>query len=112
MTEPNVFPIPYDSARNVEARARDRRLFELDFEPAWDLDERFFLDVEHRYAKSHWLLRDAVGDLSGRRIRDLGCSRGMLLERFRRYNDVKLLAIELDPPTPAGSTPKLSRSRR
>jgi 2-polyprenyl-3-methyl-5-hydroxy-6-metoxy-1,4-benzoquinol methylase len=72
-------------------------LFELRFDPAWDLDERFFLDVEHRYTKSHRLLSEVVGDLSGKRILDLGCSSGMLLERFRRYDDVSLLAIELDP---------------
>src|SRR5258705_9967742 len=72
-------------------------LFELEFDPAWDLEERFFLDVEHRYTKSHHLLTEAVGDLSGKRILDLGCSSGMLLERFRRYADVSLVALELDP---------------
>jgi 2-polyprenyl-3-methyl-5-hydroxy-6-metoxy-1,4-benzoquinol methylase len=75
----------------------DPRLFEIPFDPAWGLDERFFLDVEHRYTKSHRLLRDAAGDLSGTRILDIGCSRGHLLERFRRYPGVEFVAIELDP---------------
>lgn len=72
-------------------------LFELPFAAEWDLDERFFLDVEHRYTKSRRLLGEVVGDFAGKRILDLGCSRGMLLERFRRYDDASLLAIELDP---------------
>lgn len=75
----------------------DAALFDLPFDPVWDLDERFFLDVEHRYTKSHRLLVDVAGDLTGKRILDLGCSRGLLLERFRRYAGVELLAIELDP---------------
>src|SRR4029079_2653863 len=33
----------------------------------------------------------------GARILDLGCSRGLLLERFRRYEDVEVVGIELDP---------------
>jgi 2-polyprenyl-3-methyl-5-hydroxy-6-metoxy-1,4-benzoquinol methylase len=75
----------------------DPALFELPFDPAWGLDERFFLDVEHRYTKSHRLLRAAAGDLAGKRILDIGCSRGQLLERFRRYEGVEFVAIELDP---------------
>lgn len=75
----------------------DPVLFELPFDPAWELDRTYFLDVEHRYTKTHRLLREAVGDLSGKRILDLGCSRGMLLERFRRYEGVDFAAIELDP---------------
>lgn len=72
-------------------------LFELAYDPAWKLDERFFLDVEHRYAKTHRVLLEASGDLGGKRILDLGCSRGMLLERFRRYDGVELVGLELDP---------------
>ena len=72
-------------------------LFELPYDPAWKLDERFFRDVEHRYAKTHRLLLAAAGDLRGKRILDLGCSRGMLLERFRRYEGVELVGLELDP---------------
>jgi len=72
-------------------------LFELPYDPAWKLDERFFLDVEHRYTKTHRVLLEASGDLSGKRILDLGCSRGMLLERFRRYEGVELVGLELDP---------------
>jgi 2-polyprenyl-3-methyl-5-hydroxy-6-metoxy-1,4-benzoquinol methylase len=75
----------------------DPVLFELQFDPQWDLDERFFLDVEHRYTKSHKLVREAAGDLTGKRILDIGCSRGMLLERFRRYEGVEFWAIELEP---------------
>lgn len=75
----------------------DPTLFELPFDPAWGLDERFFLDVEHRYTKSHRLVREAAGDLSGKRILDIGCSRGHLLERFRRYEGAEFVAIELDP---------------
>jgi SAM-dependent methyltransferase len=72
-------------------------LFELEFDPVWRLERRFFLDVEHRYAKTHRVLLKAAGDLSGKRILDLGCSRGMLLERFRRYEGVELVGLELDP---------------
>jgi methionine biosynthesis protein MetW len=74
----------------------DPTLFELPYDPAWKLDEHFFLDVEHRYTKTHRLVRDAV-DPSGKRILDLGCSRGLLLERFRRYKGVEFVGIELDP---------------
>jgi SAM-dependent methyltransferase len=73
-----------------------RSLFELNYDPAWDLDERFFLDVEHRYTKSHRLIREVVGDLRKKRILDLGCSRGMLLERFQGYEDSVLIGVELD----------------
>jgi 2-polyprenyl-3-methyl-5-hydroxy-6-metoxy-1,4-benzoquinol methylase len=75
----------------------DPTLFELPYDPVWKLDERFFLDVEHRYTKSHRVLLAAAGDLTGKRILDLGCSRGMLLERFRRYDEVDLVGSELDP---------------
>jgi 2-polyprenyl-3-methyl-5-hydroxy-6-metoxy-1,4-benzoquinol methylase len=72
-------------------------LFELPYDPVWKLDERFFLDVEHRYTKTHKLLLRAIEDLQGKRVLDLGCSRGMLLERFRRYPGVELVGLELDP---------------
>jgi 2-polyprenyl-3-methyl-5-hydroxy-6-metoxy-1,4-benzoquinol methylase len=75
----------------------DPTLFELPFDPTWKLDERYFMDVEHRYTKSHRLLRATSGDLSGKTILDIGCSRGQLLERFRCYEGVELLGIELDP---------------
>ena len=75
----------------------DPTLFELPYDPAWGLDEHFFLDVEHRYTKSHRLVREAAGDLSGKRILDIGCSRGLMLERFRRYPGAEFVAIELDP---------------
>jgi len=45
----------------------------------------------------HRLLRERYGDLSGKRIVDLGLSRGLLLERFRRYDGVALGGIEIDP---------------
>jgi SAM-dependent methyltransferase len=75
----------------------DARLFELPYDPAWGYGERFFLDVEHRYTKMHRLVRERYGDLAGKRILDLGLSRGLLLERFRRYPDVELGGIEIDP---------------
>ena len=60
--------------------------FELPYDPSWGYGRRFFLDVEHRYTKMHRLLRERHGrDLVGARILDLGLSRGLLLERFRRY---------------------------
>jgi len=76
---------------------REPPLFELPYDAVWKLDERFFLDVEHRYAKTHRVLLRAAGDLTGARMLDLGCSRGMLLERFRRYDGVELRGLELDP---------------
>jgi SAM-dependent methyltransferase len=72
-------------------------LFELRYSPEWGYDERFFYDVEHRYTKMHRLLRESYGDLSDARILDLGLSRGLLLERFRRYPGVELAGIEIDP---------------
>ena len=38
-------------------------LFELPYDPSWGYGRRFFLDVEHRYAKMHRLLREGYGDL-------------------------------------------------
>jgi SAM-dependent methyltransferase len=75
----------------------DARLFELLYDPAWGYGRRFFLDAEHRYTKMHRLLRERYGDLTGKRIVDLGLSRGLLLERFRRYPGVELGGIEIDP---------------
>jgi SAM-dependent methyltransferase len=75
----------------------DTRLFELPYDPAWGYGRRFFLDVEHRYTKMHRLLRERYGDLGGKRIVDLGLSRGLLLERFRSYPGVELAGIEIDP---------------
>jgi SAM-dependent methyltransferase len=75
----------------------DVRLFELPYDPAWGYGRRFFLDVEHRYTKMHRLLRERHGDLAGKRIVDLGLSRGLLLERFRRYSGAQLGGIEIDP---------------
>jgi SAM-dependent methyltransferase len=75
----------------------DVTLFEIPYSPDWGYDERFFHDVEHRYTKMHRLLRTRYGDLSGVRIVDLGVSRGLLLERFRRYRDAELDGIEIDP---------------
>jgi 2-polyprenyl-3-methyl-5-hydroxy-6-metoxy-1,4-benzoquinol methylase len=75
----------------------ERRLFEVDFSPEWGYGRRFFYDVEHRYTKMHRLLQERYGDLTGKRIVDLGLSRGLLLERFRRYPDVELGGIEIDP---------------
>jgi SAM-dependent methyltransferase len=75
----------------------DARLFELPYDASWGYGRRFFLDVEHRYTKMHRLLRERYGDLSGKRIVDLGLSRGLLLERFRRYEGVTLGGIEIDP---------------
>jgi SAM-dependent methyltransferase len=71
-------------------------LFEVQYSPDWGYERRFFLDNEHRYAKMHRLLRDGYGDLSGSRIVDLGLSRGLFLERFRRYAGVELHGIEID----------------
>jgi 2-polyprenyl-3-methyl-5-hydroxy-6-metoxy-1,4-benzoquinol methylase len=72
-------------------------LFELPYDPSWGYGRRFFLDVEHRYTKMHRLLRERHGDLAGARVLDLGLSRGLLLERFRRYEGVRLGGIEIDP---------------
>jgi SAM-dependent methyltransferase len=71
-------------------------LFEVPYAPEWGYERRFFLDNEHRYTKMHRLLRDGYGDVSGARIVDLGLSRGLLLERFRRYEGVELRGIEID----------------
>jgi SAM-dependent methyltransferase len=73
------------------------KLFELPYGPDWGYGRKFFLDVEHRYTKMHRLLQERYGDLSGKRIVDLGLSRGLLLERFRRYAGAQLRGIEIDP---------------
>lgn len=75
----------------------DPELFEIPYDSGWGYEQGFFLDTEHRYTRMHRLLRERGGDLSGKRILDLGCSRGLLLERFRRYPGVELLGLELDP---------------
>ncbi len=72
-------------------------LFDLPYSPEWGYERSFFLDNEHRYTKMHRLLRERYGDLAGRRVLDLGCSRGQFLERFRRYPDVELTGTEIDP---------------
>jgi 2-polyprenyl-3-methyl-5-hydroxy-6-metoxy-1,4-benzoquinol methylase len=81
----------------LAARMPWRALFEVDYAPEWGYGRRFFLDVEHRYTKMHHLLREGYGDLTGKRIIDLGLSRGLLLERFRRYAGAELAGIEIDP---------------
>jgi SAM-dependent methyltransferase len=72
----------------------DRRLFELDNDPAWGYEQRMFLDNEHRYTKLHRLLREHAGDLSGKRILDLGASRGQFLARF---DGADAVGTEIDP---------------
>jgi SAM-dependent methyltransferase len=74
-----------------------RELFEIPYAPSWGYGRRFFQDVEHRYTKMHRLLREELGDLRGKRIVDLGLSRGLLLERFRAYPGADLGGIEIDP---------------
>jgi SAM-dependent methyltransferase len=69
-------------------------LFELPYSPEWGYDERFFFDVEHRYTKMHRLLRERFGDPSGKRVVDLGSSRGLFLARFPQS---ERLGIEIDP---------------
>lgn len=74
----------------------DPALFEIAYDPDWGYERAFFLDNEHRYTKMHRLLREALGHLSGKRVLDLGCCRGLLLERFRRYPGVELVGLEID----------------
>ena len=69
-------------------------LFDLSYSPEWGYDERFFHDVEHRYTKMHRLLRERWGDPAGKRVVDLGSSRGLFLARFPKS---ELAAIEIDP---------------
>ena len=69
-------------------------LFELPYSPEWGYDERFFHDVEHRYTKMHRLLRERWGDPAGKRVVDLGSSRGLFLARFP---ESERLGIEIDP---------------
>src|SRR5437879_2764479 len=86
-----------EKAGLCSAAMAPRELFQVDFSPDWGYERRFFLDNEHRYAKMHRLLLEHYGDLSGRRIVDLGVARGLLLERFRHYPDSELAGIEIDP---------------
>jgi SAM-dependent methyltransferase len=74
----------------------DRALFELDNTPDWGYEDAPFLDNELRYTKMHRLLRERYRDLAGKRILDLGSSRGQLLERFKRYG-AQLKGLEIDP---------------
>jgi len=69
-------------------------LFDLPYSPQWGYDERFFHDVEHRYAKMHRLLRERRGDPAGKRVVGLGSSRGLFLARFP---ESERLGIEIDP---------------
>jgi 2-polyprenyl-3-methyl-5-hydroxy-6-metoxy-1,4-benzoquinol methylase len=71
-----------------------QRLFELDNDPAWGYEQRMFLDNEHRYTKLHRLLREHGGDLAGKRILDLGASRGQFLARFE---GAEVVGTEIDP---------------
>lgn len=68
-------------------------LFELQDAEEWGYERTFFLDNEHRYTKMHRLLRDALGDLRGKRVLDLGCCRGQLLARFE---DSEVEGLEID----------------
>src|SRR5437763_105233 len=69
-------------------------LFDLPYSPEWGYDERFFDDVEHRYTKMHRLLRERWGDPAGKRVVDLGSSRGLFLARFEGSERA---GIEIDP---------------
>ena len=69
-------------------------LFDLPYSPEWGYDERFFDDVEHRYTKMHRLLRERWGDPAGKRVVDLGSSRGLFLARFEGSERG---GIEIDP---------------
>ena len=69
-------------------------LFDLPYSPEWGYDERFFQDVEHRYTKMHRLLRERWGDPAGKRVVDLGSSRGLFLARFEGSERA---GIEIDP---------------
>ena len=69
-------------------------LFDLAYSPEWGYDERFFHDVEHRYTKMHRLLRERWGDPAGKRVVDLGSSRGLFLARFPESDRA---GIEIDP---------------
>ena len=71
-----------------------KRLFDLAYSPEWGYGERFFYDVEHRYTKMHRLLRERWGDPAGKRVVDLGSSRGLLLARFPSSERA---GIEIDP---------------
>jgi SAM-dependent methyltransferase len=71
-------------------------LFELPYSPTWDYDERYFLDNEHRYTRMHALLRERYGELSGRRVADIGCCRGQFLSRLQSYHDIELTGIEIE----------------
>lgn len=75
----------------------DASLFDLENTADWGYADAPFLDNELRYTKMHRLLRKRAGDLGGKRILDLGSSRGQLLERFKRYPDVTLQGLEIDP---------------
>ena len=69
-------------------------LFDLPYSPDWGYDERFFHDVEHRYTKMHRLLRERWGDPAGKRVLDLGSSRGLFLSRFTKSDRA---GIEIAP---------------
>ena len=82
------------AATDYPPAVSDPRLFELENDPAWGYEERMFLDNEHRYTKLHRLLREHAGDLRGKRILDLGASRGQFLARFEGADTV---GTEIDP---------------
>jgi SAM-dependent methyltransferase len=71
-----------------------RPLFDLPYSPEWGYGKRFFLDNEHRYTKMHRVLRERWGDPAGKRVVDLGSSRGLFLARFEGSERA---GIEIDP---------------
>jgi SAM-dependent methyltransferase len=80
--------------RSYAGGVAGRDLFDIPYDPSWGYDERFFHDVEHRYTKMHRLLRERWGDPAGKRVVDLGSSRGLLLARFPESDRA---GIEIDP---------------
>ena len=84
-------------------------LFDLDYSPEWGYDERFFHDVEHRYAKMHRLLRERWGDPAGERVVDLGSSRGLFLARFPKSERLGPISSLTRTPAPvAGALDRLA----
>ncbi len=70
----------------------------IPYDDSWGYERNHFLVNEDRYVRMTELAQGHLGDLNHRIIIDLGCCKGLLLERFNRfYKSCRLMGIEIIP---------------